>query len=93
MLLLLARFILVLVVLALVVGIILYIAKSSTNPETNSKLVRNYEKRFDPSSNKYFIVNVLKNKEEPVCTWYGKRILYKDMVKAEYVLTKLNETK
>lgn len=92
MLLLLARFLLVFVIVALIVGVILYIAKSSMKDE-NQKVVRNYEKRFDPESNKYYIVNVLKNKEEPVCTWYGKRILYKDMVKAEYVLTKLNETK
>lgn len=92
MLLLLARFVLVFVILALIVGVILYIAKSSMKDE-NQKVVRNYEKRFDPESNKYYIVNVLKNKEEPVCTWYGKRILYKDMIKAEYVLTKLNETK
>lgn len=92
MLLLLARFLLVFVIVALIVGVILYIAKSSVKDE-NQKVVRNYEKRFDPESNKYYIVNVLKNKEEPVCTWYGKRILYKDMVKAEYVLTKLNETK
>lgn len=93
MLLLLARFILIFVVLALVVGLILYIAKSSTKDPENEKLVRNFEKRFDPSSNKYYIVNVLKTKEVPVCTWYGKRILYKDMVKAEYVLSKLNEVK
>lgn len=93
MLLLLARFILIFVVLALVVGLILYIAKSSTKDPESEKLVRNFEKRFDPSSNKYYIVNVLKTKEVPVCTWYGKRILYKDMVKAEYVLSKLNEVK
>lgn len=93
MLLLLARFVLIFVVLALVVGVILYIAKNSTVEPESTKLVRNYEKRFDPESNKYYIVNVLKNKEVPVCTWYGKRILYKDMIKAEYVLTKLNETK
>lgn len=93
MLLLLARFLLIFVVLALVVGLILYIGKSNMKDDVNTKLVRNFEKRFDPSTNKYYLVNVLKTKEVPVCTWYGKRILYKDMVKAEYVLSKLNETK
>lgn len=93
MLLLLSRFVLIFVVLALIVGVILYIAKNSTKDPESAKLTRNFEKRFDPGSNKYYLVNVLKNKEVPVCTWYGKRIMYKDMIKAEYVLTKLNETK
>lgn len=91
MLLLLARFILVLVVLGLIIGLIYYIVKTDNAPPP--ALVRNYEKRFDPQSNKYYLVNVLPTKEVPVCTWYGKRILYKDMIKAEYVLEKLNETK
>lgn len=51
---------------------------------------RNYAIRFDPESNKYFIVNILSTKEVPVKTWYGRTIKYKDMIMADYVLQKLN---
>lgn len=92
MILIIARFVLVFAVLLLVGILIAHIAKSSTT-SGKEELSRKYEKRFDPESNQYYIVKVLKNKEEPVCRWYGKRILYKDLIKVEYVLEKLNNIK
>ncbi|WEM33178.1 hypothetical protein EJP02_117 [Escherichia phage EJP2] len=56
-------------------------------------LVRNYEVRFEPSNNKYYLVNVLPKKEVPVTNWYGKRIMYKDMILADYVREKMNSVK
>lgn len=93
MLLLLARFVLVLVIVAVIVGIILYIAKNTMKDSTVMN-IRKFEKRFDPESNKYYIVKMdAKNNEEPIRRWYGTKITYKDLVKVEYVLEKLNNIK
>lgn len=93
MLLIISRFILIVVLIALFVLVIAYIAKKSSPSKTPDKLVRNYEMRFEPQSNKYYIVNVLSNREEPITNWYGGRILYKNLIEADYVLNKLQTTK
>ena len=94
MLLLLARIALTLLIAGCITGLIWqFTKKSNVEPETPDGLTRNYEVRFDPKSNKYFIVNVLKKKEVPQVNWYGGLILYKDMIQADYIRDKLNTVK
>lgn len=90
MFLLIARYLIILLVLVLIPFVIYqFIQKPDKSAVVDAK-TRNYAIRFDPESNKYFIVNILSTKEVPVKTWYGRTIKYKDMIMADYVLQKLN---
>lgn len=93
MLLLIARFLLFVVIFIAIVYFLYSISTGDSRKKKAAKdaLTRNYQRRFDPDSQKYYLVNVLSDREEPVVNWYGRRIMYKDMVKAEYVLEKMNE--
>lgn len=60
-------------------------------PETNVK--KEYEMRFEPSNNKYYIVSIHKGKEERLTGKFGLcTIYYEDMIQADYVLQKLKNT-
>ncbi len=54
------------------------------------KNIRNYKVRFDAAKEKYYLVNQLETHDEPVTNWFGFRVMYKDKLKAEFVLEKLN---
>lgn len=64
--------------------------ESNQTPVRPKKNTRNYKVRFDPVAEKYFIVNELETHDEPVETWYGRRVMYADKPKAEFVVQKMN---
>ncbi|EBS4516704.1 hypothetical protein DQT32_04750 [Salmonella enterica subsp. enterica serovar Braenderup] len=54
------------------------------------KNTRNYKVRFDAVAEKYYIVNELATHDEPVENWFGRRVMYADKPKAEFIVQKLN---
>lgn len=54
------------------------------------KNTRNFKVRFDAAAEKYYIVNEFQSHDEAVVNWVGKRIMYKEKLKAEFVTEKLN---
>lgn len=57
---------------------------------TEKRNIRNYKVRFDAVAEKYYIVNELATHDEPVENWFGRRVMYKDKPKAEFIVQKLN---
>ena len=82
-----------LVILFLVVLLIFFIGAvlyAVTREQTPKKNVRNFKVRFDAANEKYYIVNELDTYDEPVTNFIGKRVMYKEKPKAEFVCEKLN---
>ncbi|AQW88629.1 hypothetical protein pEaSNUABM50_00102 [Erwinia phage pEa_SNUABM_50] len=78
----------------IVFAILAMIIKSTLDSKDVSygkkKNTRNFKVRFDAAAEKYYIVNELQTHDEPVVNWLGKRVMYKEKPKAEFVTEKLN---
>lgn len=78
------------VVLMVVFGIVVAVLNILFGKSTPTRNVRNFKVRFDPVTEKYYIVNQLATHDEPVTNCFGRRIFYVDKPKAEFIVQKMN---
>lgn len=87
---LLLRLLVTLLIFMLVSGLCYQLFKYVSTEHKAAKNIRNYQVRFEPDNNKYFIVNQLPSGDVPVMRWYGRRIFYTNRADAQFVVNKLN---
>lgn len=84
------RFLFMAAIGLLVLTFVYQLFKLTLTEHEKSKNIRNFQVRFEPENNKYYIVNVLDKEEVPVVRWYGRRIFYSNKADAVFVTQKLN---
>ncbi|SOK58370.1 hypothetical protein [Yersinia phage fHe-Yen9-04] len=82
--------VLAIILLVALIAIFKSLLDIKTNETNSKKNTRNYKVRFDAAAEKYYIVNELQTHDEPVVNWTGRRVMYKEKPKAEFVTEKLN---
>lgn len=87
---LLLRLLVILIIIMIVSGLIYQLFKYASTEHKAMKKIRNYQVRFEPDNNKYYIVNELDSGDVPVVRWHGGRIFYQNRADAQFIVNKLN---
>lgn len=78
----------ILLAIAFITAVLYSVAKDKK--PVVKKNIQNFKVRFDAAKEQYYIVNEMETYDEPVTNCFGFRVMYKDLVKADFVCQKLN---